>query len=70
MNAQPIATGRAGQACATIPHLVLALAAVDAARVQLDRYALATDEPAWCAVDATDALDAAPDLLAKAVRHA
>lgn len=50
--------------------LCLALAGVDAARAQLDRYALKTDTPAWQAVDAADALDSAHDLLAKAVRHA
>jgi hypothetical protein len=50
-------------------HLCLALAAVDAARVQLDRYAFATDAPAWQAVDAADALDGARALLAQAVAN-
>jgi hypothetical protein len=53
------------------PHgcvpLFLAVAAMDAAREQLDRYALATDEPAWGAVDAADLLDAARDAMAQAV---
>lgn len=50
-------------------HLSLALAGMDAARAQLDRYALATDTPAWQAVDAADALDTARALLAKAVSN-
>ena len=50
-------------------HLALALADVDAARARLDRYALATDAPAWQAVDAADALDTARALLAKAVSN-
>lgn len=70
MNAPSVAMRR--DVCAADPdaNLCLALAAVDAARAQLDRYASATDTPAWCAVDAADALDSARDLLAKAVRHA
>ncbi len=38
---------------------LLALAATDAAREQLDRYALATDDPEPGIVDAADLLDAA-----------
>jgi hypothetical protein len=53
------------------PHgcapLFLASVAMDAAREQLDRYALGTDEPAWGAVDAADLLDAARDAMAQAV---
>ncbi|TAL89482.1 MAG: hypothetical protein EPN69_13365 [Rhodanobacter sp.] len=37
--------------------LCLALAAIDAARQQLNRYATATDAPAWQVVDAADVLD-------------
>lgn len=47
----------------------LALIALDAAREQLDRYAHATDEPAWQAIDAADLLDAARAALAKASTH-
>lgn len=39
--------------------LFLALAATDAARAQLDRYALATDDPEPGVVEAADLLDAA-----------
>lgn len=39
--------------------LVLALSAMDAARQQLDRYALATDAPAPGVIDAADLIDAA-----------
>ena len=39
--------------------LVLALSAIDAAREQLDRYALATDDPAHSVVDAADCIDTA-----------
>lgn len=42
-----------------------ALAAIDAARDHLSRYALATDWPAVGAVEAADLLDAARDLLAE-----
>jgi len=49
--------------------VALALAAVDAARAQLARYAFATDSPAWQAVEAADQLDAAHDALAGLVRH-
>jgi len=37
--------------------LCLALPAIKAARQQLNRYATATDAPAWRVVDATDLLD-------------
>ena len=47
--------------------LSLALAAVDGARQQLNRYASATDEPAWQAVDAADLLDVVSRLIAEAV---
>ena len=43
--------------------LVLALAATDAARAQLARYALVTDTPAWGVVEAADLLDAARAML-------
>lgn len=49
--------------------VVLALAAVDAARAQLARYAFATDSPEWQAVEAANQLDAAHDALAGLVRH-
>ncbi len=39
--------------------LLLALAATDAARGQLDRYAMATDDPRCGVVEAADLLDAA-----------
>jgi hypothetical protein len=44
----------------------LARMAVDAARGQLDRYALATDDPAPGVIDAADLLDAAAACLATA----
>nr|MDQ3040718.1 hypothetical protein [Pseudomonadota bacterium] len=44
--------------------LILALTATDGARAQLDRYAVATDAPAWGAVEAADLLDAARAALA------
>lgn len=47
--------------------LCLALAAIDAARQQLNRYATATDAPAWQMVDAADLLDAAAAAVADAV---
>lgn len=47
--------------------LCLALAGVDAARLQLTRYATATDMPAWRAVDAADLLDAAAACVADAL---
>ena len=54
--------------------LCLALAAIDAARQQLNRYATATDAPAWQVVDAADLLDAVAAGVADAVtggtRHA
>jgi len=54
--------------------LCLALAAIDAARRQLNRYAAATDAPAWQVVDAADLLDAVAAGVAAAVtggtRHA
>lgn len=68
MIAQTVATLPGPDSTAhTSGHLSLALAAVDAARAQLDRYALATDTPAWQAVDAADALDTARASLTKAV---
>lgn len=51
----------------TFAPLSLALAAVDAARATLDRYALATDSPAWGAVEAADLLDASRVALADAM---
>ena len=47
--------------------LCLALAAVDAARQQLNRYATATDAPAWQVVDAADLLDVVAAGVADAV---
>jgi hypothetical protein len=47
--------------------LCLALAAVDASRQQLNRYATATDSPAWQAVDAADLLDVVSQQLADAL---
>lgn len=49
---------------------ILALAAIDAARAQLARYALATDWPPLGMVEASDLLDAARAALAEGVRHA
>lgn len=48
--------------------LLLALTAVHTARVQLDKYATATDAPAWQVVDAADLLEVAHDKLAAAAR--
>lgn len=39
--------------------MFLALSAIDAARQQLDRYALATDDPAPGVIDAADCIEAA-----------
>jgi len=47
--------------------LCLALAAIDAARQQLNRYATATDAPAWQVVDAADLLDVVAAGVADAV---
>lgn len=47
--------------------LCLALAAIEAARQQLNRYATATDAPAWQVVDAADLLDTAAACVADAV---
>lgn len=47
--------------------LILALAATDAARAQLARYAQVTDSPACGAVEAADLLDATRTMLAQAV---
>lgn len=47
--------------------LMLALFATDAACAQLDRYALATDAPAWTAVEAANLLDAARAMLTRSV---
>lgn len=47
--------------------LSLALAAVDAARTQLSRYANATDQPAWSVVTAADCLDTACTQLGEAI---
>ena len=54
----------------TRPALLLALTAVRAARVQLDRVASATDAPAWQVVEAADLLDAAHNKLADAAKVA
>lgn len=50
--------------------LLLAQAAVEAARMQLDRYALETDATAWQVVDAADLLEAAHHKLADAAKGA
>ena len=47
--------------------LCLAQAAVDAARQQLNRYASATDAPAWQVIDAADLLDVVSRQVADAV---
>ena len=47
----------------------LAVAAIDAARAQLARYALATDWPPLGMVEASDLLDAARTALAEGVCH-
>lgn len=49
---------------------ILTIAAIDAARAQLARYALATDWPPLGMVEASDLLDAAREALAKGVHHA
>ena len=49
---------------------ILSIAAIDAARAQLARYALATDWPPLGMVEASDLLDAARAALAEGVRHA
>lgn len=46
---------------------LLAIVAVRAAQAELDRIAMATDEPDARDVDAADCLDAAHDLLAQVV---
>lgn len=48
----------------------LAVAAIDGARAQLARYALATDWPPLGMVEASDLLDAARAALAEGVRRA
>jgi hypothetical protein len=45
--------------------LCLALAAIDAARQQMNRYASATDAPRWQVVDAADLLDAVAEAVAE-----
>jgi len=47
--------------------LLLALASLDAAREQLDRFAMATDEPPWTVVNAADNVDAARAHLSEAI---
>lgn len=47
----------------------LAVAAIDAARTQLARFALATEWPPLGMVEASDLLDAARAALAEGVRH-
>jgi len=47
----------------------LTIAAIDAARAQLARYALATDWPPLGMVESADLLDAARAALAEGVRH-
>ena len=49
---------------------ILIIAAIDAARTQLARYALATDWPPLGMVEASDLLDAARAALAEGVHHA
>lgn len=60
-------TGRSRANAEVRDRLCLALAAVNAARQQLSRYASATDTPAWRAVDAADLLDAAAARVADAL---
>lgn len=50
---------------ARLAYRLHALAAVNAARAELDRMAHDTDAPDWRDVDAADILDAAADLLAR-----
>lgn len=61
---------RSHQAPDTSATLLLALTAVYTARVQLDRYANATDSPDLQIVEAADLLDAAHDKLAEAAKGA
>ena len=72
MNAPepPTRARRTSQTTDTSAALLLALTAVYTARVQLDRYANATDSPAWQAIDAADLLEAAHDKLIAATRGA
>lgn len=49
---------------------ILTITAIDAARAQLARYALATDWPPLGMVEASDLLDAARAALAEGVHHA
>lgn len=44
---------------------LLAFAAVNAARAELERIAFATDAPDWRDIEAADLLDAVHDLLAQ-----
>jgi hypothetical protein len=64
MTAHTVAAPRGASHEDAAGCVVLALAAVDAARAQLARYAFATDSPAWQAVEVADQLDAAHDALA------
>ncbi len=64
----PTRARRANPAPGTSAALLLALTAVYTARVQLDRYANATDAPAWQAIDAADLLEAAHAKLTEATR--
>ena len=64
----PARARRSQQAPDTSAALLLALTAVYAARLQLDRYANATDSPDWRIIDAADLLDAAHDKLAEAAK--
>lgn len=68
--ATPARARRVNPAPDTSAALLLALTAVYTARVQLDRYANATDSPAWQAIDAADLLEAAHDKLIAATRGA
>lgn len=52
----------------TSAMLVLAVTATHAARAQLDKYATATDAPAWQVVEAADLLERVHDLIAEAAR--
>lgn len=70
MNAPetPTRARRPKHAPETSAALLLALTAVYTACVQLDRYAHATDAPAWQVIDAADLLEAVHDKLAEATR--
>lgn len=64
----PARARRSNQTPDASAALLLVLTAVYTARVQLDRYANATDSPDWRIIDAADLLAAKHDKLAEAAR--